>query len=144
MTVGEKLVKLRRENNLTQEQFAEILKVSRQSVSKWELDATYPDTEKLITISKVFNCSLDYLLKDEIEQANVNLAAANEAASYDRMRAWLLTFLSFLPFGGYITAIFSINFQVKYMRNQLQTILSVVGFLFSVTLTVFIIVGIIN
>ena len=39
MTIGEKLTKLRKEQNLTQEQFAELLKVSRQSVSKWELDS---------------------------------------------------------------------------------------------------------
>ena len=73
MTMGEKLAKLRREHNLTQEQFAELLMVSRQSVSKWELNTTYPDTEKLIRISKLFDCSLDYLLKDEIEQMDINV-----------------------------------------------------------------------
>lgn len=58
-----------------QEQLAEILKVSRQSVSKWECDAAYPNTEKVIRIGKIFDCSLDYLLKDEFEQMDVNLAA---------------------------------------------------------------------
>lgn len=65
MTFGEKLSKLRRENNYTQEQFAEVLEVSRQSVSKWESDIAYPETDKLIRIAKLFNCSADYLLKDE-------------------------------------------------------------------------------
>lgn len=64
MSLGEKIVKLRRENNYTQEQLAEILNVSRQSVSKWESDLAYPETDKLIKISELFNCSLDYLLKD--------------------------------------------------------------------------------
>lgn len=41
MTIGEKIVRLRKEQNLTQEQFAEILKVSRQAVSKWERDVSH-------------------------------------------------------------------------------------------------------
>lgn len=65
MTIGDKLAKLRKENNYTQEQLADVLGVSRQSVSKWESDISYPETDKLIKISKIFNCSLDYLLKDE-------------------------------------------------------------------------------
>ncbi len=65
MTFGEKLSKLRRENNYTQEQLAEVLEVSRQSVSKWESDIAYPETDKLIRIANLFNCSADYLLKEE-------------------------------------------------------------------------------
>ena len=72
MTFGEKITMIRKENNLTQEQFAEMLNVSRQSVSKWELGISFPDTEKLIRIGKLFSCSLDYLLKDEIESKDVN------------------------------------------------------------------------
>ena len=64
MTFGEKLSKLRKECNYTQEQFAEILGVSRQSVSKWESDIAYPETDKLIRISELFDCSMDYLLKE--------------------------------------------------------------------------------
>lgn len=66
MTLGEKLSKLRKEYNYTQEQLAEVLGVSRQSVSKWESDIAYPETDKLIRIGKIFECSMDYLLKDEI------------------------------------------------------------------------------
>lgn len=65
MTFGEKLSKLRKENNYTQEQLAEVLEVTRQSVSKWESDIAYPETDKLIRIARLFNCSVDYLLKDE-------------------------------------------------------------------------------
>ena len=66
MTLGEKISKLRKEYNYTQEQLADICGVSRQSISKWESDITYPETEKLIEIGKVFHCSMDYLLKDNI------------------------------------------------------------------------------
>ena len=65
MTLGEKLSKLRKENNYTQEQLADILGVSRQSISKWESDIAYPETDKLIKIGRLFDCSMDYLLKDD-------------------------------------------------------------------------------
>ena len=63
MKTGDKIAKLRKENNLTQDQLASLLKVSRQSVSKWESNLTYPETEKIIRISQIFNCSIDYILK---------------------------------------------------------------------------------
>jgi len=65
MTLGEKLSKLRKENNYTQEQLADILGVSRQSISKWESDIAYPETDKLIKMGKLFDCSMDYLLKED-------------------------------------------------------------------------------
>ena len=68
MTFGEKLSKLRKEYNYTQEQLADVLGVSRQSVSKWESDLTYPETDKLIEIGRRFECSMDYLLKEEITE----------------------------------------------------------------------------
>ena len=68
MTLGEKLSKLRKEHNYTQEQLADILGVSRQSISKWELDVAYPETEKLIALGKLFECSMDYLLKEDITE----------------------------------------------------------------------------
>ena len=65
MTLGEKLSKLRKENNYTQEQLAEILGVSRQAISKWESNIAYPETEKLLKLGELYECSMDYLLKDE-------------------------------------------------------------------------------
>ncbi len=67
MTFGEKLARKRKENNYTQEQLAQLLDVSRQSVSKWESDLTYPETEKLIRLCELFDCSLDYLVRDRPE-----------------------------------------------------------------------------
>lgn len=72
MTLGEKLTKLRKENNYTQEQLADILGVSRQSISKWETDVAYPETDKLIKLGSLYECSLDYLLKDKIETPEKN------------------------------------------------------------------------
>ena len=64
MTTGEKLTLFRKKKNLTQEQLAEILNVSRQSVSRWEMDLTFPETEKLIKLSRILECSIDFLLNN--------------------------------------------------------------------------------
>ena len=83
MTFGEKLSKLRKESNYTQEQLADILEVSRQSVSKWESDIAYPETEKLIRLAKLFDCSVDYLLKDEQTDKN-SLKTEKEPSAWEK------------------------------------------------------------
>ncbi len=75
MTTGNKLAKLRKEAGYTQEQLAEMLDVSRQSISKWESDAAYPETEKLIKLGELYGCSMDYLLKDGVEEKDGKSAA---------------------------------------------------------------------
>ena len=67
MTLGDKLSKLRKESNYTQEQLADILGVSRQAISKWESNTAYPETEKLLKLGELYQCSMDYLLKDAQE-----------------------------------------------------------------------------
>lgn len=81
MTLGEKLSKLRKENNYTQEQLADVLGVSRQAISKWESNLTYPETDKLIRLSELFRCSLDYLLKDK-EETDKKTPPYEERASF--------------------------------------------------------------
>lgn len=68
MKLGEKLQRLRKQNGLSQEQLAARLAVSRQAVSKWELDETMPDTENVIQLSRLFGVSCDYLLRDEVDE----------------------------------------------------------------------------
>ena len=72
---NEKLISLRKDNHITQEQLADYLCVSRQSVYKWEFEGVLPEIEKIIEISKLFNVSIDYLLrnrkiKNEIENVD--------------------------------------------------------------------------
>ncbi len=81
MTFGEKLSNLRRENNYTQEQLGALLNVSRQTVSKWESDIAYPETDKLIKMGELFNCSMDYLLKEEVTDKNNNPSVLSETKS---------------------------------------------------------------
>ncbi len=72
MKFSEKLTKLRKENGLSQEDLADKLDVSRQSVSKWELGTTYPEMDKLLTMCKIFNVTLDDLTNDEVDFKEVN------------------------------------------------------------------------
>lgn len=63
MSFGERLYQLRSDKNISQEDLAELLDVSRQSVSKWENDKAYPEMTKLLFMSDYFEVSLDYLMR---------------------------------------------------------------------------------
>ena len=69
MTLGEKILELRRRNGMSQDVLAEQLEVSRQAVSKWERDEAVPETDKIIRIAQLFSVSTDYLLMDTQEPA---------------------------------------------------------------------------
>ena len=66
MTFGEKIVFLRKSKGMSQDQLAELLGVTRQSVSKWERDEVVADTDRILALSKLFGVSCDYLLNDSI------------------------------------------------------------------------------
>ena len=62
------LKKIRKNNNLSQEQLAEILGISRQAISKWESGSAYPEMEKIIQLCEKFNVNIDDLLHKDIEE----------------------------------------------------------------------------
>lgn len=62
MTIGERLLKLRKEKNISQEELANILDVSRQTISKWETDQTTPDFDKIVPLCEYFGITSDELL----------------------------------------------------------------------------------
>lgn len=68
MILADKIVKLRKQNSWSQEDLAEQLGISRQSVSKWESGTSIPDLDKIIKLSSIFGVSTDYLLKDDLEE----------------------------------------------------------------------------
>jgi len=74
MTIGEKIYNLRNANNISQEQLAEKLSVSRQSVSKWEVNQALPQIDKVVMICKLFNISTDELLSQDIDLKPVSKA----------------------------------------------------------------------
>lgn len=80
MTTGEKIINGRKSMNLTQEQLADLLEVSRQSVSKWESNAAFPETNKLKDLAKMFNVTVDYLLNDDSEETIMVVKEEKEKA----------------------------------------------------------------
>ena len=69
MILAEKISEGRKKNGWSQEELAEKLSVSRQSVSKWESGQSVPDLNRILEMARIFGVTTDYLLKDEIEEA---------------------------------------------------------------------------
>lgn len=113
MILADKIQLLRKKNGWSQEELADKLSVSRQSISKWESAASIPDIGKILEMAKVFGVTTDYLLKDNLEaevytdasedekerrrtvsleEANAFLACSNFAARQTALGAALCTF----------------------------------------------------
>lgn len=72
MILADKIISLRKKSGWSQEELAQQLGVTRQSVSKWEGAQSVPDMDKILQMSRLFGVSTDYLLKDEIEAEEKN------------------------------------------------------------------------
>lgn len=90
MKFCDKLIKLRKKNNLSQEQFADKLGVSRQAVSKWESGGTYPDMEKMIKMCKILNCNLEDLMDDGV------IKESNEQKNKMNFESYFHSFLNYI------------------------------------------------
>ena len=104
MSLAENLQFLRKQKNITQEQLAEQLEVSRQSVSKWESGQSYPEMEKLLQICSMFHCSMDCLM-----QGDVSREFAQDSCGYDktynRFSRWLTAGVGLIISGMGIAAL---------------------------------------
>ncbi len=85
MNIGERIQKLRKENGYSQEQLAERLNLSRQTISKWELNQSSPDLDILVRLSELFEVSTDYLIKGTTEDQEV----FNEKKKRDMGNKWV-------------------------------------------------------
>lgn len=124
MIFADKLTRLRKKSGMSQEELAEKMNVSRQSVSKWEGAQSVPDLEKILQLSGLFGVTTDYLLKDELEDEEfvgkdtsencrkITLAEANEFLELRKkasVRIALATFINIaavaqlIVFGGTTT-----------------------------------------
>lgn len=141
MTFGEKIQKLRKEAGLSQEELSYQLEVSRQAISKWERDNGYPETEKIVRMSKMFNVSLDYLLNEEdMQKPEINpdekgIYVSREMAegflSYQKRKMVKIGVAVSLLVGG-----LSLSFWDAEISMVLFTVLIIIGIvlLFSVKL----------
>jgi len=140
MKFSEKLQKLRKTNNLSQEQLADMLEVTRQSVSKWESGQTYPEMDKLISMCKIFKCSLDDLTNDEIsdktilenKKSNMNTLVDNIleliTKTYHMFKNMSTTSLIKCIITMLIIAVVLLLFKIpfNYLSDQLYLIFSVI------------------
>lgn len=81
MSTGSKIANARRSKNLTQEQLAEMLSVTRQSVSRWESEQSYPEMDKIILLSNILEVSCDYLLHDTYKEEQKELVSPTNSIS---------------------------------------------------------------
>ena len=86
MILADKIINERKKNGWSQEELAQMLSVSRQSVSKWESAQAVPDLNRIIQMAKIFNVSTDYLLKDEIEADTTTAPTEAVYSEYDNVK----------------------------------------------------------
>ena len=107
MIFADKLIRLRKKSGMSQEELAEKMNVSRQSVSKWEGAQSVPDLEKILQLGSLFGVTTDYLLKDELEDEEfvgkdadccrkITLAEANEFLELRKKASWRIALATFL------------------------------------------------
>ena len=89
----EKLQKLRKDNNLSQEQLAEKIGVSRQAISKWERGEATPDSDNLICLAKIYNISLDELISSKEEKGNNNMNEESKKTELMKIKDYVLVAL---------------------------------------------------
>ena len=127
MDVSEKILQLRKANGFTQEELAEKLNVSRQSVSKWESGQSVPELEKLVALSEIFQVSTDHLLKpSELDQLSIKtemlekqqqeLAAENRKRREKQFCIWSCAGI-YLIAAALIVLLRSISFENNFLWN---------------------------
>ena len=132
-TFSEKLIALRRQAGCSQEQLADRLGVTRQSVSKWESGSAMPELPKLIALSELFSVSIDYLVKDQLEEPEAPEASGvstaklekqvEEITSYFRTWEWTSkTKLFGLPL---VSVCFSLYPHIPHHRKAARGIIAI-------------------
>lgn len=87
MILADKIMEERKRNGWSQEEFAEQLGVSRQSVSKWESAQSVPDLNRILQMAEIFGVSTDYLLKDEMERKQEMVTLAESVETAEKLRS---------------------------------------------------------
>ena len=133
MSFGQNLQFLRKSKNMTQEGLAESLNVSRQSVSKWESDISFPEMDKLLQMCDMFSCSMDTLVKGSIETE-----MADNAEDYDKhmnsfaksIASGIFTIISGVSIAGFLNGL-SVKDGIAGMVFMTFVLISVLIFVVS-------------
>lgn len=121
MEISEKILQLRKANHMTQEELAEKLDVSRQSVSKWESGQSVPDIDKLVSLSQIFQVTTDSLLKpselDELSIKTEVLEKQQRELANEQKRRQDRQFIIFSSMGIYLAA-FAVIILVHFISLE--------------------------
>ena len=119
MSLGEKLLKLRKKKGLSQEEVADILHVTRQTISKWETDQSMPDFDKVVPICNLYEISTEELFHDEVstprEVEEVRIENTTTYQDYNRKKALFTTVAVML----YILSVVVIIFFSTVLRSPI-------------------------
>lgn len=132
MSLGENLQFLRKNAGVTQEELAERLEVSRQSVSKWEADASFPEMDKIITLCDMFGCTMDTLVKGNAEKE-----IREDTAGYDRHMNRFAKLIS----AGVGTIIFGVALSAFLDATVAESISGMIFFLFVLVAVMLFVIG---
>lgn len=146
MELGKQIKKYRQNAKISQEELADRIYVSRQTISNWENDKNYPDIHSLVLLSEVFQISMDTLIKGDIETMKeiINKEAIIELNRYSTVYAILLitVVVSAIPFANWlgvwalipwgilavITMYFAFKIEKIKKKNDIQTYKEIVSF----------------
>lgn len=140
MNLGEKIFKLRKEKGLSQENLAEQLGTTRQAISKWENNQGFPETEKLLQLSNIFEVSTDFLLKNEKSEKNADEKgyyvsremAKGYIANEKRMSRYVgMGYMSW-ALAGIPYVIFSTDMMSRYLGMAICAIIGIISVLLAV------------
>ena len=123
MKLSEKILELRRKMGFSQEELAEKLNVSRQTISRWEVGSALPDSENLRQLSRIFGVTADYLLNDEYESdGDIPRVKTAEASLSEKTR----TFRKLLLIAGAAFGIAAVAFLIVAI-DQLNIFMAVMA-----------------
>lgn len=114
MNLGNKIMSLRKMNNLSQEELAEKVGVTRQTISKWELEETAPDINQAVILSKIFKVSLDDLTNNDVSNVLVE-----KVSNTEKLAGIIIKILK--VFGVFLIAFFVINIFILIFFNVYKT-----------------------
>lgn len=117
MGIGNKIMELRKKKNLSQEELAEKVGVTRQTISKWELGETSPDIKQSKELSKIFNISLDELVGNDIKDVLLEKTSNTEKLAGLIMKALKIIGIGFIVF-LVIDVIAFIFFAFNHKSNE--------------------------
>lgn len=100
MEIGQQMIRYRKQQALSQEELAEKVYVSRQSISNWENDKTYPDIHSLLLLSQIFQVSLNQLIKGDIEKMKYTITQVDKK-NFERDTKVMVTLMILLMISSY-------------------------------------------